>query len=423
MYLTFCPRTSLVYITEKAKRMNDYRKDINDILRDALLGEELSEEESRRLETWLGNSPGHRLQYNRLLNRTDFAGRYECYDGVDGEAGWQHFRKSHFAPRHVGWKRVVRYAAMLLLPVAGVVVIWWMWNSTPLQVEVPQEIRQSMERSVQMGKQKATLRLADGERISLDSAVVIPVQKMGKKAEAGRLHPFKPGKEDIQEADKALREPLVADGNSLFTQSDSEYWITFEDGTIVHLNNSTTLRFPTHFSAKHRTVYLHGEAYFLVAKEHDRPFRVVTDAGVVTQYGTSFNVNTYSKGQTKVVLVSGSIGVTSLAGIERRMKPGQMALLTTSRDKVELKDVNVDSYIAWNTGRFVFNDCPLDSLMDVVGLWYGKQVVFESDELRHVTFSGDIDRYNSINAVLEPIRKVTGMHITADEKRIVLKKK
>ncbi|MFR9260241.1 MAG: FecR domain-containing protein [Bacteroides cellulosilyticus] len=39
-----------------------------------------------------------------------------------------------------------------------------------------------------------------------------------------------------------------------------------------------------------RTVYLDGEAYFQIAKDDKRPFRVITANGIVKQYGTSFNV-------------------------------------------------------------------------------------------------------------------------------------
>ncbi len=44
--------------------------------------------------------------------------------------------------------------------------------------------------------------------------------------------------------------------------------MTFEDGTRVHLNYNTTLKYPPHFGTTTRTVYLDGEAYFQVnAKE------------------------------------------------------------------------------------------------------------------------------------------------------------
>ena len=74
--------------------------------------------------------------------------------------------------------------------------------------------------------------------------------------------------------------------------------MTFEDGTRVHLNYNTTLKYPPHFGTTTRTVYLDGEAYFQVAKDSKRPFRVITVNGVVKQYGTTFNVNTHVPGIT-----------------------------------------------------------------------------------------------------------------------------
>ncbi len=71
-----------------------------------------------------------------------------------------------------------------------------------------------------------------------------------------------------------------------------DFWITLDDGTIVHLNYNTRLRFPARFAGDSRTVYLDGEAYIKVAVDKDRPFMVVTSNATIKQYGTEFSVNT-----------------------------------------------------------------------------------------------------------------------------------
>ena len=62
------------------------------------------------------------------------------------------------------------------------------------------------------------------------------------------------------------------------------------DGTKVWLNQSSVLKYPRAFEGKERHVYLDGEAYFEVARNHEKPFMVKSPAMDVRVLGTSFNI-------------------------------------------------------------------------------------------------------------------------------------
>ena len=62
------------------------------------------------------------------------------------------------------------------------------------------------------------------------------------------------------------------------------------DGTKVWLNQSSVLKYPRAFEGKERHVYLDGEAYFEVARNHEKPFTVKSQAMDVRVLGTSFNI-------------------------------------------------------------------------------------------------------------------------------------
>lgn len=97
-----------------------------------------------------------------------------------------------------------------------------------------------------------------------------------------------------------------------------------------------------------RTVYLDGEAYFQVAKDSKRPFRVITaEWSGQSQYGTTFNVNTHVPGITKVVLVKGSVSVLPNQGGEYKIKPGELAVLQADTQDVQISVVDIEPYIAW----------------------------------------------------------------------------
>jgi ferric-dicitrate binding protein FerR (iron transport regulator) len=139
---------------------------------------------------------------------------------------------------------------------------------------------------------------------------------------------------------------------------------------------------------------------------------------MVKEYGTTFNVNTRAQSGTEVVLVDGSISLTPRAGREQMVKPGEMAVAKQSN--VQISKVDVEPYVAWNNGRFVFEDYTIDRIMKVVSQWYGMKVKFESESIKHVHFTGDVDRYGTLTPILDAIRNVTGLDIKIKGEYIIL---
>ena len=82
--------------------------------------------------------------------------------------------------------------------------------------------------------------------------------------------------------------------------------------------------------------------------------------------------------------------------------------------------VDVEPYIAWNTGNFSFDDCTLEELMQVVGKWYGREVSFDSEALRKVRFTGSLSRYESIDNTLEVISGIANVKMEQQDNKIVI---
>ena len=358
------------------------KRSINSIIHDQLLGY-ASEEDKKQLQSWLDSSQENRENYDRLMREACLIDRYKQFAQVDEARAWERFQKKHFSIRSARW-------IIFLLPIIGFAIWFWTLRLMDSQPVISDEVRIAMIRSEKMGKQKATLVLANGQKMDLKSVPAKPLQDSVEQVTVAQ--PSVP-ETDVNESE----EVSVVENNKLSTYDDSEFWMTFEDGTRVHLNYNTTLKYPPHFGTTTRTVYLDGEAYFQVAKDSKRPFRVITANGVVKQYGTTFNVNTHVPGITKVVLVKGSVSVLPNQGGEYKIKPGEVAVLQADTQDVQISVVDIEPYIAWNSGRFVFDNCSLESLMNVISRWYNKDVVFESEDTKKIRFTGDIDRYGSID--------------------------
>lgn len=399
--------------------MTRSKKNINTIISNQLLGI-ISEEDKKILQEWTKKSEENQKKYNHLLNQNDLTKKYNQYAKVDEKYAWEIFQNRYLKNHQTyNWSiLIVRYAAFLILPLIGLYL--WLSNeeANDKGTNIPYEARVAMIRSERMGKQKATLILANGQKVKLQSPLVRSLQDAHLTNSSLKVSPTKISKEDSEK-----RETDINNNNQVYTYKDSEFWVTFEDGTKVHLNYNTTLKYPTHFSPYYRIVYLDGEAYFQVAKDRSRPFLVVTCSGIVKQYGTSFNVSTHEDLGTKVVLVEGSVSVIPKGEKENeyKIKPGELAVMQNNQNSVQISKVDIEPYVAWNKGRFVFEDCSLEKLMLVISGWYNRNITFESEDIKRMRFTGDIDRYESIVPVINAIERVTGLNVEVTEKNIIIK--
>ena len=122
------------------------------------------------------------------------------------------------------------------------------------------------------------------------------------------------------------------------------------------------------------------------------------------------------------MLVKGSVSVLPNQGGGYKIKPGELAVLQADTQDVQISVVDIEPYIAWNSGRFVFDNCSLESLMNVISRWYNKDIVFESEDTKKIRFTGDIDRYGSIEPILKAIQRVTHLEMEIQGKTIIIKK-
>jgi|GEM_PF-2280972 transmembrane sensor len=107
------------------------------------------------------------------------------------------------------------------------------------------------------------------------------------------------------------------------------YTFPLPDGSIVRLDPNSSLSYPLQFTSNRRDVDLAGGAFFIVAPDPRKPFRVIVNGITVTVLGTSFSIKS-SSGRTEIVVESGSIEV---AGKHRSLK-------LSAREKLIAPDVD-----------------------------------------------------------------------------------
>lgn len=270
---------------------------------------------------------------------------------------------------------------------------------------------------MQPGTSKAILMMANGEKVVLDQARKLDIQlnERVRVASSGQGIVYEEnGKGEVKE-----------EYNKLVTPTGGEYFLTLSDGTRVFLNAASELKYPVEFVGGKRVVDLNGEAYFEVRKDSLRPFIVRVNGAEVTVLGTSFNVNTYGDdGQIYTTLVNGSVRIFSEKnGQEEVLTPGMQGVMNIQTGQLTVREVDVESYVAWREGRFVFRTMTLDLIMRQLQRWYDFEVFYQNPELKEYEFRGVIKRDMDLDKVLSVIKATTNVDFDVKGKVITIIKR
>lgn len=271
-------------------------------------------------------------------------------------------------------------------------------HAAPAQTDVP------------AGKNTATLTLANGKKILLSDT------QTGKLTDQA-------GAEINKAADGSL-EYRPTDGaaavqyNTLNTARGEQYQITLSDGTRVWLNAATTLTFPASFAQQtERSVEVNGEAYFEVATDPARPFKVRTNHQQILVLGTRFNVNNYADEPfAKTTLLSGAVKINDA----QVLKPGQQAISGKS-GTLKIENVSTDGIVAWKNGYFEFNNENVYEIMRKISRWYDVEVIYEGD-IPTNEMEGTISRFENVSKVLNTIEKAGLLKFRIAAKKIYVSK-
>lgn len=207
---------------------------------------------------------------------------------------------------------------------------------------------------------------------------------------------------------KASSHPYTPEGrdeapNEVKTPNGGENIVVLADGTSVCLNAGSRLVFPARFFGKQRIVRLEGEGYFKVTHDPEHPFIVKTPLGEITVLGTAFNVSAYPENNVCLTtLVHGKVHCKAPNGEELTLKPGEQAIVT--EQGLTARAVDVEEYMGWTNGLYVFKNRALGDIMDTFSRWYNVDITFENDDLRHIPFSGNVKRYENLNTFLDALK-------------------
>ncbi len=264
------------------------------------------------------------------------------------------------------------------------------------------------------GKNSVTIQLTNGEKILIDEADFSDkIAKDGivlTKDEDGAIL-FK------------ISDTYVASKNSGFhtfsTPKGESFAFILPDGSKIWLNSSTQLKIPANFNTNSRDVFLEGEAYFDVAHNANKPFKIHSGNDVVKVLGTAFNIKAYhNDSYIYTTLLRGSVQLTT-ANNDTKLVPGEQAKTNNKTGALSKKHIDTEQVIGWKNGYFKFADQPISSILEELKRWYDIESI-EYQTTNKERFTASIKRTRSLADVLNKIEKVSRLKFKIEEGRVIV---
>lgn len=340
------------------------------------------------------------LNTNVPLAHTDSSQAQQALEMIKAKIIKEQYSRSRIY--HMSGARLVKYASAVIIILSIAIFAKIKIDKKELSPAIAATANKPQD--VEPGGQKAILTLSDGSKIILDNA------NNGTIAQQGQVQVIKLDNGQIQYravSKKHGNEHEVA-FNTMATPRGGQYQLLLPDGSKVWLNSESSITYPIAFAENERRVKITGEAYFEVAKDKRKPFRVETGDMQVEVLGTHFNVKAYADdGPTKTSLLEGSVRIDS-----QILKPGQAFM------NGRIVRTNVDQDVAWKNGIFNFNNESLSRVMKQLARWYDLEVIYP-DGIPKKEYGGEIGRNLKLNQVLKGLEN-SGIHFELDGKRVTV---
>lgn len=364
---------------------------------------DLSDKEQKGLDQLLDDQSLQDV-YKELSDRGYLKKQFMEYEKYSSQKAYREFKERR---GHSGRIRIVRWVAVVAaMWVLALGVTLWMTfgkkeNVAPLPVA---------SKIIPAGEKKATLTLADGTEVHVEEITARVLQEKGMNIE------YRNGEIVYHKSEEETTEVVY---NKLEVPRGGECMIKLDDGTKVWVNAETKLKYPVVFVGDRREVVLEGEAFFDVAK-NEKPFIVKTSFGDVRVLGTAFGISAYaSEPESYTTLVRGKVSVEREGIKPVVILPGEQ-VVTFKDGKMIKQEVDVEEFVGWKDGIYVFKEKSLGEIMKTLERWYNISVDFQEKSLVDLPFTGNLKRYDDINVFFDALTRTGDMKYRVEGNQVIL---
>ncbi|MFV0593927.1 MAG: FecR family protein [Draconibacterium sp.] len=197
--------------------------------------------------------------------------------------------------------------------------------------------------------------------------------------------------------------------------------VQLQEGTKIHLNYGSKIKYPREFIGKTREIKLIGEGYFDVSYNPEKPF--IVDAGNlhIKVLGTSFNVHAYPDDNIiATTLVNGKVSLEEVKPdgklkIIGSMIPDQHVSFHIDSRETSSSVGNINKYIAWKDGKLVFDNEPITNVAMKLSRMFDVDILVAEDakDLTYTVTLAD----ESLIFILDLMKEITPIKYTVFKRK------
>lgn len=183
--------------------------------------------------------------------------------------------------------------------------------------------------------------------------------------------------------------------------------VVLDDGTRVHLAPGSALSFDAR-GGQRSAHLLRGRAYFDVAHDAARPFRVFANDTVITVLGTAFEVDDHAA-SAAVAVRRGAVAVDYGHGPRTVLHKGETVALD-AQGRIARGAMRTDRIAGWMSGRIFVKDRPVGEVLEDLRPWYRGYILARGSRLASRRVTGIYDLRDP-DAALAAIAKVHPLRV------------
>lgn len=370
-----------------------------------LNGENLSEEDKLFLASWRQSHPQHEALYLHYKSLWQHKKTLSTWDLIIKKTphSYRKIRRRLIRQKMIYWSR---FAAVIIPFLFGVFFLLRPISKTNSIIQVDETIIDTLS--------KAYLVLETGVKIALTDQGTLPDKNANIDVIQNNILKYH------SSSAKTIEKTVY---HTIKVNRGSDFKLSLADGTNIWLNSDSELRYPNQFTDSTRQVFLKGEAYFDVTLNQDKPFLVTTTNGIIRVLGTEFNVTAYNdEEQTTTTLVHGSV-IYNYGEKQLRLLPGEQCVHSSKNQQATVQKVNVNQYMSWRDGKFLFEETSLHELAKQISRWYDVEVEFTDQYLEKYKFTGAMERNRPITFLVDLLNATNTLSCQLRDHKMILSPK
>ena len=256
--------------------------------------------------------------------------------------------------------------------------------------------------------------------------------------------------DDEQRTISTASQTMKADSVSFAVRHESntsgkDKRIVLADGSVIVLANNSEITYQEPFTSS-RDITLIGKAYFKVAKDKNKVFKVISGALSTTALGTEFTVTAIKRtNQVIVRLYEGKVVVKAVDKTNTRIKKGLLLLPgqefiygnQTTAKVVIFKVKNIAPEQIMKEERmgdspsipenaeapfFMFNNQSLSMVFDDLSALYNVKIFYDRKDVQNIYFTGKYDRSESLKIILTRLAMLNKLTVNKNDTAFIISK-